>query len=341
MSPLVRKNCWQLAEEAGDLTPDGLQRLLRSSKWDADGALEDTQDYVVEHFGDREAVLAIHEVGFPKKGDQSVGVQRQPIGDKVENCQVGIFLGYMSPKGCALIDRALYLPESWANDAARRKKTGVPEGVPFKTKPKLAREMLDHALGRGIPAAWVTGDEVYGLDIQFRHFLEDRGRSYVLAVPSPHDQRLYGQELVTASELAAKLPASIGRSEIESESAIEAAGGGWAARELDAPNRPGFAAWHLIHQGPTPKREMTYYQAFAPTDTPIRKLIEAAGSIEAMANGLQRAKAEAGLDQYEARHWTAWHRHMTLAMLAFAYLEAQPTRRWEAAEAVGFSGEGA
>jgi SRSO17 transposase len=158
-----RKNSWQLAEAAGELTPDGMQRLLNQAHWDADLVRDDLREYVLEHFGDpEEAVLVIDETGFLKKGDKSVGVQRQYTGTagKRENCQIGVFLCYTSPKGAAFIDRALYLPKGWAQDATRRREAGVPEEVKFKTKPKLAEEMLRRAFEAGVEAAWVTADAV-------------------------------------------------------------------------------------------------------------------------------------------------------------------------------------
>src|SRR5215203_6356880 len=160
-SPVERKNGWQLAEQAGERTPDGMQRLLATADWDADHVRDDLRAYVVEHLADERAVLVVDETGFLKKGTKSVGVQPQYSGTagKKENCQIGVFLCYASEKGAAFVDRALYLPKkSWANDAERRAEAGVPEEVEFSTKPELAREMLERAFEAKVPAAWVTGD---------------------------------------------------------------------------------------------------------------------------------------------------------------------------------------
>jgi SRSO17 transposase len=186
LSPVERKNGWQLAEAAGDRTPDGVQDFLARMRWDAEAVRDDLRAYVVEHLGDGGAVLVLDETGFLKKGRKSVGVQRQYSGTagRIENCQIGVFLGYASRHGHALIDRALYLPECWAGDPRRRAEAGVPEEVTFMTKPKLGRAMLERAFEAGVPCAWVAGDSVYGADHALRRFIERRGRGYVLAVTS-------------------------------------------------------------------------------------------------------------------------------------------------------------
>src|SRR4051812_29518127 len=177
LAPLGRKNGWQLAEAAGDRTPDGMQDFLGRMRWDADAVRDDLRAYVVEHLGDPGAVLVLDETGFVKKGTKSAGVQRPYSGTagRVENCQVGVFLGYASRHGRALIDRALYLPEGWAGDPARRAGAGVPAAVAFTTKPKLGAAMLERALDAGVPCSWVTGDGVYGADRTPRRRIEARG----------------------------------------------------------------------------------------------------------------------------------------------------------------------
>src|SRR3954451_8449295 len=177
LAPLGRKNGWQLAEAAGDRTPDGMQDFLSRMRWDADAVRDDLRAYVVEHLGDPEAVLVLDETGFVKKGEKSAGVQRQYSGTagRVENCQVGVFLGYASRHGRALIDRALYLPEGWAGDAGRRAGAGVPGGVTFVTKPKLGAAMLERALDAGVPCAWAARDSVSGAARAVRRRIEARG----------------------------------------------------------------------------------------------------------------------------------------------------------------------
>jgi hypothetical protein len=187
LSNVGRKNGWQLAEHAGEATPDGMQRLLATADWDPDRVRDDLRAYVVEHLGDPGAVLVADETGFLKKGTTSVGVQRQYSGTagKVDNCQLGVFLAYASPKGRAMIDRELYLPERWTDDPARCRAAKVPEEIGFRTKPQLAQLMLERALDAGVPAAWVTADEVYGGSPSLRAWLEERHLPYVLAVNAP------------------------------------------------------------------------------------------------------------------------------------------------------------
>src|SRR3982751_3815051 len=173
LSPAKRKNGWQLAEQAGEKNPDGIQRLLNNALWDADAVRDDLREYVVAHLGEEQAeraVLVVDETGFLKKGTKSVGVKRQYSGTagRIENCQIGVFLAYASSKGRTFLDRELYLPKEWAADAARRQEAAVPETVAFRTKPQLARAMLERALAAGVPAQWVTGDEVYGGDGRLR-----------------------------------------------------------------------------------------------------------------------------------------------------------------------------
>src|SRR5215469_15848845 len=178
-----RKNGWQLAEHLGETGPQGMQRLLNAADWDADAVRDDLQTYVIEQLGAADGVLIIDETGFVKKGTKSVGVQRQYSGTagRRENCQIGVFLGYASAAGRTFLDRELYLPQEWADDAERRQEAGVPETIVFATKPALARQMLARAFAAAVPAAWVTGDELYGNDGALRRWLEGEGRPYVLA----------------------------------------------------------------------------------------------------------------------------------------------------------------
>jgi SRSO17 transposase len=186
LSPVERKNGWQLAEQAGEARPYGMQRLLAGAKWDADAVRDDLRVYVLQHLRDPRAVLVIDETGFLKQGTKSVGVKRQYSGTagRIENCQIGVFLTYAAPQGHVLLDRELYLPREWAEDAERRQEAGVPQEVRFATKPQLARRMLERAFATGVPAAWVTGDSIYGGDRRLRVWLEQQGQPFVLAVTS-------------------------------------------------------------------------------------------------------------------------------------------------------------
>ena len=200
-----------MAEQAGEQTPDGMQRLLNGAGWEADGVRDDLRGYVVEHLGDPGAVLVLDETGFVKKGDRSAGVQRQYTGTagKHENCQVGVFLAYAAPGGVALIDRNLYLPKSWTDDRTRCRTAGIPDQVGFATKPQLGQAMLERAVAAGVPFSWVTGDTVYGGDRRLRMWLEQHAIPHVLAVKCTEPvwaltERGPGQ--VAARDLIAQVP---------------------------------------------------------------------------------------------------------------------------------------
>jgi SRSO17 transposase len=181
---LERKNGWTLAEWAGEVSPDGMQRLLRRADWDVDEVRDDVRDYVVGQLGGPDGVLIADETGFIKKGTGSAGVQRQYSGTagRTENCQIGVFLAYASAHGHALIDRELYLPQSWTDDPQRCRAAGIPEDVEFATKPRQAQAMIARAVAAGVPFAWFTADEVYGQAKWLQAWLEDQDVSYVMAI---------------------------------------------------------------------------------------------------------------------------------------------------------------
>ena len=314
--PLERKNGWQLAEAAGDATPDGVQDFLSRMRWDADAVRDDLRAYVVEHLGDPDAVLVLDETGFLKKGDRSAGVQRQYSGTagRIENSQIGVFLGYASRHGQALIDRALYLPKSWTGDAARCAAAGIPAEVAFATKPKLGLAMLERALAAGVPFAWVSGGCVYGADHRIRRRLEAGPRGYVLAVTSR--QRL---GFVPARRWLAKVAP-------EGWHRLSAGDGAKGPRLYDwaylpqGAAAPGWCRGLLIRRSPAQPEDVVYYLTHAPEGTTLARLARVAGTRWTIEACFEAAKGEVGLDQYEVRSWTGWHRHITLAMLAHAYL---------------------
>ena len=316
-----RKNGWQLAEHLGEPGPQGVQRLLNGAAWDADAVRDDLRDYVVEHLGAPDGVLIVDETGFLKKGTKSVGVQRQYSGTagRIENCQIGVFLAYASAAGQAFVDRALYLPAAWAQDAARREVAGIPAAVTFATKPVLAQAMLARAFAAGVPAAWVTADEIYGDAADLRRWLEVNDHPYVMAVSCAH---LVWQDGVQqrADHLVAALPAP-------AWAACSAGAGSqgerladWAWIRLPYQALPDSAHWLLIRRALHDPTELAYFRAFGPADTPVAELIRVAGMRWAIEVGFEDAKGVIGLDHYEVRKWTPWHRHITLALLAHAYL---------------------
>ena len=323
LGPVERRNGWQLAEQAGEATPDGMQRLLATADWDADVVRDDLRAYVVEQLGDPGAVFVIDETGFLKKGTKSVGVQRQYSGTagRIENCQIGVFLAYASPQGRTFLDRELYLPKDWAADAARRDEAAVPEPVEFRTKPQLARAMLERALDAGVPAQWVTGDEVYGGDRRLRVWLEERQLPHVLAVKST--EPLWTR--TTWRQVAAKtLAAGVPKEEWQRLSAGEGAKGprlyDWARVPIRALPDPGWDYWLLVRRSLSDPTDLAYYVCFCPADTPLEQLVEVAGTRWAIEECFESAKGEVGLDHYEVRRWPGWYRHITLALLAHAYL---------------------
>ena len=320
LAPVERKNGWQLAEAAGDATPDRMQRLLNNARWDARLVRDDLRGYVTEHLGDPGGVLIVDETGFLKKGTRSAGVQRQYSGTagRVENCQLGVFLAYASPAGRALVDAELYLPRSWAEDRARCAEAGVPAEVGFATKPALARVMLGRALDAGVPARWATADEAYGQDHKFRVFCEQRRLGYVVAVPrsqSTGPGTGYGNTGSRADALAAAAPAQAWKRLSAGDGAKGPRLHDWAMATLPDAGE-GFERWLLIRRSITDPGDLAYYLCFGPAGTTIDQLVRIAGSRWAIEECFQSAKNETGLDHYQVRRYDAWHRHITLAMLA-------------------------
>jgi SRSO17 transposase len=317
LCPVERKNGWQLAENAGDRTPDGVQDFLARMRWDADQVRDDLRAYVVAHLGDAEAVLVLDETGFVKKGTKSVGVQRQYSGTagRIENCQIGVFLGYASRHGHALIDRALYLPEVWANDPARRRAAGVPAETGFATKPQLGRQMLAAAFAAGVPCRWVTSDSIYGADYALRRCIERNGRGYVLAVTSR--QRL---GFKTVADWLEDVPSNAWQRLSAGEGAKGPRLYDWAWLPYWSDAESGWQKGLLIRRKLAHPEAFTFYLTLAPEGTGLSDLVRVAGMRWTIEASFEAAKGEVGLDHYEVRSWTGWHRHITLAMLAHAYL---------------------
>jgi SRSO17 transposase len=321
LDPLERRNGWQLAEALGERSPDGVQRLLRTARWDAEAVRDDLRTYVVEHLGDPGAVLVVDETGFLKKGSKSVGVARQYSGTagRIENCQIGVFLAYASPRGHAFLDRALYLPKAWTEDPGRRAAAGVPPDIRFVTKGELAQTMLARAFAAEVPAAWVTGDEVYGNDGGLRRWLESQQRPYVLAVACSHP--------VWHDGVQVRIDALVGQIPEDGWQRIDVGAGSkgprlydWACARLPYWTEAGWAQWLLIRRSVSQPQDLTFYRAFGREEMTVAELARVAGTRWAIEEGFQRAK-EVGLDQYEVRRWAGWYRHITLCLLAQAFLE--------------------
>lgn len=363
--PVERKNGWQLAEAAGNAHVDGTQRLLYQARWSADAARDRLLGLVVEEFGDPVGILVLDETGFLKKGDKSVGVQRQYSGTagKVENCQLGVFASYWTPGAHLLVDRELYLPQVWCDDPARCRAAKVPAGTAFATKPQLALGMVRRVLASGLPVAWVTGDEAYGDSSDLRHSLaEDLDQRYVLAVScttpvwtARPDVEAPGHSVRgrprTRPRLAADAPAW---------QSVQAVVAGWpasawqrlaasageqgpilydwaAARVIERRDSlPGADLWLLARRSVSAPGEFAYYLSNGPRDTDLLTLAQVASRRFSIEQCFEEAKGEVGLDHYEVRHWHSWHRHITLSMMALAFLAW--TRAQAEAQATGPGG---
>jgi SRSO17 transposase len=322
LADVERKNGWQLAEQVGYEHPRGIQRVLDRYAWDAEAVRDDLVRWTIEEVGDPDGVLVVDETSFPKQGHESVGVAHQYCGalGKLANCQVGVFLGYASPKGHVGIDRALYLPEKWLADRERCAKAKVPAARSFQTKPDLARGLIARALDAGLPVAWVTADEVYGNDPEVRRFLEEREQRYVLAVKRT--------TVVTATRSDGDLGQATVGSLVDAVppdgwnrlSCGEGSQGSrvydWAYITLDPAERPGWIRGVLLRRHPDRIDEVAFYLVYAPTATPLPAIVRAAGARWSIEDVFHLAKGEVGLDHYEVRSWHGWHRHITLALVA-------------------------
>ncbi len=315
-----RKNGWQLAELAGEATPDGMQRLLNTAKWDADQVRDDLQQYVLTQLADPEAVLVVDETGFLKKGTQSVGVAAQYTGTagKIANCQIGVFLAYANRSGAVLLDRELYLHADWEKDPQRCQEADVPkERRTTIPKPTLAKQMLQRAFAHGVKAAWVTGDTVYGGDYKLRSWLEERLQPYVLAVPK--NQRIGLTH--RADSVVASWPAQRWQRLSAGEGSQGPRFYDWAWQELSFRwTEPGWKQWLLARRSLSDPTQIAYYFVFAPEEVRLEQVVRAAGSRWQVEEAIELAKGQVGLDDYEVRHWQGWYRHITLAMFALAFL---------------------
>jgi SRSO17 transposase len=322
LSTVERKNSWQLAETAGLANPYAFQHLLGRAHWDADALRDEHFQDVLAGLGQDDAVSAIDETAFIKKGTKSAGVARQYCGasGKLDNCQVGVFLSWQTAKGHALIDRALYLPREWTDDPERCGAAGIPEEVTFATKPELARRLVERALEAGARPAWVVADSVYGADSKLRFFLEAREQPYVMAVTSAQSVWI-GLSQRRVKSLVALAPA-------DAWQRLKVGAGtkgprlfDWAAVAINHPYEPrSWQRWVLLRRSCSEPEDITFYLAFGPAGTPVSQLARAAGRRWAIEEAFAQGKGEVGLDQYEVRSWVGWHRHMTLAMAAHGLL---------------------
>ncbi|WP_413810675.1 IS701 family transposase [Streptomyces sp. OE57] len=283
LAPVPRKNSWQLAEQAGHSTPDGLQHLLAGAKWQPDDIRDDLQQYVADKLGEADGVLIIDDTGFIKKGTTSAGVQRQYSGTagRTENCQIGVFAAYATTRGRALVDRELYLPKSWTEDRERCRAAKIPDERAFATKGELARHMVLRDLASPLPIAWVTADSAYGQDNRFRRLLEQSGSGYVLAVPksqfSVGCSRIEGLFAQAPDEAWEKISCGDGAKGPRVYH--------WAAVRLSAVTEfdyqgeaPYRMRWALARRSISKPAEIAYYLAYAPLEATVQELVRVAGA---------------------------------------------------------------
>jgi SRSO17 transposase len=325
LSEAERKNGWQLAEQARERTPYGMQRLLSSAVWDADLVRDEVRTYALEHLGQQEAILVIDETSFPKRGKHSAGVGVQYCGTtgQVENCQVGVFLSYVTAKGHTLIDRELYLPVHWCEDRERCRSAGIPETVRFQTKPELAQRMIERIRQAGVAVSWVVADTVYGGNLDLRTWLQDQGYSYVLAVACHEPVGLQtpdGRKRVQVGQVEALML------EPDDWHRLSMGEGTKGPRLFDWAVVPILHRWEddgrhflLIRRSLTDHEDKQYFLVFAPLGTSLQQMVLACGARWRIEQGFETAK-DMGLDHYQVRSFTAWYRHVTLVLLAQAYL---------------------
>lgn len=329
LSGVERKTSWQMSEAEGRATPYAFQHLLGRALWDVEAVLRRHQQRVKAALGDR-GVLILDETGFLKKGDRSAGVARQHSGTagRIENSQIGVFAAWATEEGHTLIDRGLHLPAAWVEDGERRRAAGIPEETVFRTKPCMARDMVDRALRAGFRPDWITADEAYGHDGKFRLWLEEMRQPYVFAVPSNERAAPGGEKM------------KVGSLRPGTWRAISAGTGSkgpriydWAWMEVDHPYEGTWARRVLMRRGVSDPADISYYFIFCHKAAKLEKAVEAAGSRWRIEECFESAKGEVGLDHYEVRSWTGWHRHITLSMMAHAALVAARAKVFPAAEA--------
>jgi SRSO17 transposase len=326
LSATERKNGWQLAEQAREATPYGMQRLLSAAVWDTDGVRDDLREYVLEQLGTQGAVVAIDETSFPKRGKHSAGVQVQYCGTtgQVENCQVGVFLSYVTARGHALIDRELYLPMEWCEDQQRRQAAGIPESVRFQTKPELAVQMLARLQQAQVPISWVVADTVYGGHLDLRSWCEQQQYPYVLAVPCDEPVGVVTPDgcsrRMTVAQVEALLVAEQGWQRLSmSEGTKGPRLFDWAVVPILHRWEADGRHWLLIRRCLSAEPQKTYYLVCAPAGTTLPQMVQAIGARWHIEEDFENGK-DLGLDHYEVRSYLGWYRHITLVMLAQAFL---------------------
>ena len=323
LSEVQRKNSWQLAEAVGLTNPHPLQRLLREVPWDVEAVRAQMRQTVLNQLGYEPGIAIIDESGFIKKGDKSAGVGRQYCGrvGKVENCQVGVFLGYAAPLGAAFLDRALYVPQDWFADRDRCQAAGIPDEVNFQTKPQLARMLLERAWDAGFPMKWVVADSLYGNSPALRQAIDQAGRFYVLGLGAQHRVQLADGQTVGLSQLIEQQAAEPWPRFCFHLSEKGSVWSEWQAWRVQLPNDELGEQWLLLRREPDTYSDYRCYLSNAPVETTLPDLVAVALTRHSIEHLLEEAKGETGLADYEVRSWSGWYRHITLSLLAHTFLK--------------------
>jgi SRSO17 transposase len=342
-----RRNIENLAEVVEGGVVRTLQKFISQGVWHAGIVQHELRQHAAEALGDSEGILNVDETGFAKKGKKSVGVKRQYSGTlgRVDNCQVAVMMNYCSVKGHTLIDRRLFLPQEWIDDALRREEAGVPQGVVFRTKPELALEMVQEALHAGVPCQFIGGDSLYGDSPTFVQGLRLLQKWYVLDVSSvahvwrkrPRFKRTgrTGSKLkpltkpISVAEAANQIPASAWKR-------ITVAEGSQGPLVYDYAE---LTVWFSEEGDPTPSPErllvrrsvgqnpeLKFHRSNAPEEVALPRLAQVRSSRWSIEDDIKAAKGECGLHEYETRGWTGWHHHTILSLLALLYLVLQSQR---------------
>lgn len=325
LSSIERKNGWQLAEHAREATPYGMQRLLSQAVWDADLVRDELRAYALEQLGTDDAILALDQTSFPKAGHHSAGVGKQYCGTtgQVENCQVGVFLSYITARGHTLIDRQLYLLAEWTQDQERRQQAGIPSTVRFQTKPDLARCMLQRIWDAQIPIAWVVSDSVYGENLDLRTWLEEHGYAYVLEVHCDEPVGIMAPDGRRRLMHVADVPTLVLSEQSWHRLSMSEGTKGprwfdWACVPILHHWQQDGQHWLLFRRSVTDAADLRYYFVFGPPTTTLQQMVHASGGRWHIEEDFANAK-DMGLDHYEVRSWIGWYRHVTLVMLAHAF----------------------
>ncbi|WP_425464806.1 IS701 family transposase [Nonomuraea terrae] len=348
LADVPRKNSWQLADHIGHATANRFEHLLDRAKWDVDALRDEVRSYLLAHLGRADGVLIADDTSAIKKGDKSVGVAGQYCGltGQVENCQVMPMLTYASEVGHAFVNRRLYLPEAWANDGERRARAGVPELVVFRTKPQLVADMLAEELAAGTPFRYLCADSGYGRDPHLRAFCHEHAVGYVMAVPTDLPLVALRGGTEPAGHALDRLLA-LGQAGIWERRSCGTGTKGmrvydWTALAVTVAGQeptPGYAHTLLIRRSVAAATEVEFFLAHAPAGTPVPELIDAAGMRWKIEENNEHGKDLLGLTQYQVRKWTPWHRHVTIALLALAFLAVMRAALPTGADAAGGEGK--